>query len=37
MKAKVSIDKFVVEYMDVPRSVYYALVSKAVKSGELFK
>ncbi|WP_339220752.1 hypothetical protein [Paenibacillus sp. FSL W7-1332] len=37
MKAKVSIDKFVVEYTDVPRSVYYALVSKAVKSGELFK
>jgi len=37
MKAKVSIDKFVVEYMDVPRSVYYALVRKAVKSGELFK
>ena len=37
MKAKVSIDKFVVEYTDVPRSVYYALVSKAVKRGELFK
>ncbi|WP_281869510.1 replication initiation protein [Brevibacillus parabrevis] len=37
MKAKVSIDKFVVEYTDVPRSVYYALVKKAVKSGELFK
>ncbi|WP_205669456.1 replication initiation protein [Brevibacillus formosus] len=37
MKAKVSIDKFVVEYTDVPRSAYYALVGKAVKSGELFK
>lgn len=37
MKAKVSIDKFVVEYTDVPRSVYYALVGKAVKSGELYK
>lgn len=37
MKAKVSIDKFVVEYTDVLRSVNYALVSKAVKSGELFK
>lgn len=37
MKAKVSIDKFVVEYTNVPRSVYYALVGKAVKSGELFK
>lgn len=37
MKAKVSIDKFVVEYTDVPRSVYYALVKKAVKSGELLK
>lgn len=35
MTAKVSIDKFVVEYTDVPRSVYYALVSKAVKNGEL--
>lgn len=37
MKAKVSIDKFVVEYTDVPRSVYYALVGMAVKNGELFK
>lgn len=37
MKAKVSIDKFVVEYTDVPLSAYYALVGKAVKSGELYK
>lgn len=37
MKAKVSVDKFVVEYTDVPKSVYYALVSKAVKSGELYR
>ncbi|BCJ87681.1 replication initiation factor domain-containing protein [Effusibacillus dendaii] len=37
MKAKVSIDKFVMEYTDVPLSAYYALVGKAVKSGELYK
>lgn len=37
MKAKVSIDKFVVEYTDVTIGAYYGLVLRAAKSGELYK
>ncbi|MFS0556351.1 hypothetical protein [Brevibacillus fortis] len=37
MKAKVSIDKFVVEYTDVTFGAYYGLVIRAAKSGELYK
>lgn len=37
MKAKVSIDKFVVEYTGVTFGTYYGLVVRAMKSSELFK
>ena len=37
MKAIVSIDKFVMEYTDVPLWAYYRLVIEAAKSGELLK
>lgn len=37
MEARVSIDKFVVEYADVTFGAYYGLVIRAAKSRELFK
>ncbi len=37
MKAKVSIDKFVVEYTDVTFGAYYGLLIRAAKRGELYK
>ncbi|WP_339158067.1 hypothetical protein MKX50_25095 [Paenibacillus sp. FSL W8-0186] len=37
MKAKVSIDKFVVEYTGITFGAYFGLVIRAAKCGELFK